>query len=190
MNANPGLKVHTMKTDRDPLNLSSLPPVDSPEDGWPVIEAALREDSDRHRTWKATIASLAIAASITLALGLLVRQTWQETGPVNAEPPPLVVTEEPVDTSAPTSDQLASLIGMSQKLESQLRRIRTDAPLTMTTSLVYQVELQDLVAQVDRELSYDPESTVLWAQRVNLLLDLRSLYQNELRRESAQMASL
>jgi hypothetical protein len=59
-----------------------------------------------------------------------------------------------------------------------------------TATLIYQVELEDLVAQVDEELSMNPDSTSLWSQRVNLLLDLTQLYKNELRRESHRMASL
>ena len=44
--------------------------------------------------------------------------------------------------------------------------------------------------QVDEELSANPESIELWGQRVNLLLDVTQLYENSLRREYRQMASL
>jgi hypothetical protein len=56
--------------------------------------------------------------------------------------------------------------------------------------LIYQVELEDMVAQVDEELSMNPDSTELWNQRVNLMLDLSRLYQNQLRRDYRRMASL
>jgi hypothetical protein len=59
-----------------------------------------------------------------------------------------------------------------------------------TASIIYQVELEDLVAQVDEELSRRPGSVDLWSQRINLMLDLAQLYQNQLRREYHQMASL
>jgi hypothetical protein len=59
-----------------------------------------------------------------------------------------------------------------------------------TASLVYQVELEDLVAQVDEELSRRPDSVDLWSQRINLMLDLSQLYKNQLRREYHRMASL
>ena len=59
-----------------------------------------------------------------------------------------------------------------------------------TDALVYQIELEDLVAQVDDELSMRPDSLELWSQRVNLLLDLATLYQNQLRRDYHAMASL
>jgi len=57
-------------------------------------------------------------------------------------------------------------------------------------SLVYQVELEDLIAQVDEELSANPDSAELWSRRVNLMLDLSGLYQNKLRRDYSRMASL
>lgn len=190
MNTQPHLKVHTMKTDRDPFNLGSLPPVDPPNDGWPAIEAALQQRSGQRRTWKATAASLAVAATVTLALGLMLLQPWTDGDVGTNNELPRVAQEEPAVSPASNERAVESLIAMSQRLESRLRRIRTDAPLTMTSSLVYQVELEDLVAQVDEQLSYAPDSTELWSQRVNLLLDLGRLHRNELRRESARMASL
>jgi hypothetical protein len=57
-------------------------------------------------------------------------------------------------------------------------------------ALVYQVELQDLIVQVDEELSMNPGSRELWGQRVNLLLDVTQLYESSLRRDYQQMASL
>ena len=48
----------------------------------------------------------------------------------------------------------------------------------------------DLVAQVDEELSNRPDSLNLWSQRINLLMDLQNLYENRLRREYRQVASL
>ncbi|MNC99181.1 hypothetical protein D3C83_173790 [compost metagenome] len=57
-------------------------------------------------------------------------------------------------------------------------------------TVVYQVELEDLVAQVDDALSLKPDSRELWSQRVNLLLDLEQLYQRELRRDDSNLASL
>ena len=189
MNIQP-LKVTNMKTDRDPFNLRGLPAVEPLNDGWPAIEAALRQRAEKRRTWKATAVSLAVAATVTLAIGLIVRQPGSgvDQDPVNE--PPLVARQAPPVNPTTNQDAVESLIGMSQRLESQLRRVRRDAPLTMTSSVVYQVELEDLVAQVDEELSQAPDSPKLWSQRVNLLLDLTQLYRNELRRESARMASL
>ena len=57
-------------------------------------------------------------------------------------------------------------------------------------ALIYQVELQDLVAQVDEAINQNPQSRELWSQRVNLLLDLNQIYGAQLRREYDQLASL
>ena len=57
-------------------------------------------------------------------------------------------------------------------------------------SAVYVAELEDLVAQVDNELSFTPGSVNLWGQRVNLLLDLAQIYQSQWERYYGRMASL
>jgi len=85
---------------------------------------------------------------------------------------------------------LDSLIALSQQMENRVRTFRTEVGGMPTDSLIYQVELEDLVAQVDFELSVQPDSIDLWSQRVNLLLDLSRLYQNQLRRDYHRMASL
>ena len=51
-------------------------------------------------------------------------------------------------------------------------------------------ELEDLVVQVDEQLSRTPDSAALWSQRVDLLVDLERLYESGLRREYHRMASL
>jgi hypothetical protein len=56
--------------------------------------------------------------------------------------------------------------------------------------VVYQVELEDLVAQVDAAISQQPDSSELWQQRVSLLLDLNQIYGAGLRREEPYVASL
>ncbi len=71
-----------------------------------------------------------------------------------------------------------------------MRAYRSEIGGLPTDALVYQVELEDLVAQVDEQLSVNPDSTELWGQRVNLMLDLSRLYQNQLRRDYSRMASL
>ncbi len=55
---------------------------------------------------------------------------------------------------------------------------------------MYVAELEDLVAQVDTELSFSPRSVNLWGQRVNLLLDLAQIYQHQWERDYSRMASL
>jgi hypothetical protein len=58
------------------------------------------------------------------------------------------------------------------------------------SSAAYVAELEDLVAQVDQQLSYSPDSLNLWGQRINLLLDLAQIYQNQWERDYGLMASL
>ena len=47
-----------------------------------------------------------------------------------------------------------------------------------------------LIAQVDSELSVTPDSTDLWGQRVNLMLDLAQIYQQQWQIDYGRMASL
>jgi len=98
--------------------------------------------------------------------------------------------DNPVSSDDPKTNTLDSLIALSQQLESNLQKIRSQAIVMPTSSLIYQIELEDLVAQVDEELSMYPDSVELWSQRINLMLDLSQLYQNELRREYDLIASL
>jgi hypothetical protein len=96
----------------------------------------------------------------------------------------------PGPTPVAEADALSSLIGMSQQLEGRLRKIRSEVGDLPTEALVYQVELEDLVVQVDDELSGQPDSLALWNQRVNLLMDIEKLYEHSMRREYRQIASL
>jgi len=192
-------KLNIMQQERDSLNLGSLPLVEPPADDWPAIEAALRSQQGRRRLWKAAGGALAAAASIAVAATLVLNP--EVIRPVNeaalarsdmTQAPGQVMgqAEEQAETKAASEEFVTSLISLSQRLETSLRHIRSEVGVMPTTALIYQVELEDLVAQVDEELSMNPDSTSLWSQRVNLLLDLTQLYKNELRRESHRMASL
>jgi hypothetical protein len=165
-------KVHIMQKERDPLNLSSLPLVTPPSDDWPLIRSALVKQQRRQRVVRFSGSILAAAAMVMLAVGLFIHQ------------PALA----PVPEAAPQT--LDSLVALSQQLERRVRTFRSGVGGMPTDSLVYQVELEDLIAQVDDELSMRPDSLELWSQRVNLLLDLSLLYENQLRRDYQRMASL
>jgi hypothetical protein len=165
-------KVHIMQKERDPLNLSSLPLVTPPSDDWPLIRSALVKQQRRQRVVRFSGSILAAAAMVMLAVGLFIHQ------------PALA----PVPEAAPQT--LDSLVTLSQQLERRVRTFRSAVGGMATDSLVYQVELEDLIAQVDDELSMRPDSLELWSQRVNLLLDLSLLYENQLRRDYQRMASL
>ncbi|MGK2926138.1 MAG: hypothetical protein ACSLE2_11000 [Lysobacterales bacterium] len=187
----------------DPLNLQSLPLVSPPRDGWPAVEAALSGDTRRRTVWRYAAGALGVAATVTLAVGLY----WQESGTVGAGAADVAQVTGPVPTvpagerlvadefqsparPAPAAGTLDSMIALSQQLEGRLRGIRAEAGSLRSSAVVYQVELEDLVAQVDEELSRQPDSLPLWNQRVSLLMDLERLYENSLRREYHRIASL
>jgi hypothetical protein len=184
-------KVLIMQQEKDPLNLGSLPLVSSPPDDWSLIEAALHKQNSRSRFVKLAGGSLAIAATAVLAVSVfLYRPFGISEGPPGAELQQTTQLENPVSSEAPQADTLDSLIALSQQLESNLQKIRSQTGVLPTSTVIYQVELEDLIAQVDEELSMNPDSIDLWGQRVNLMLDLSQLFQNELRREYHRMASL
>lgn len=172
-----------MQKERDPLNLGSLPLVAPDSDGWPVIESALAQHRRRQRLTRYAGGALAAAAVLMLAIGLYTQQPAPALGPVIESAPSTAA-------AAGETQTLDSIIALSQQLENQLRSYRSEVGGMPTDSLVYQVELEDMIAQVDEELSMSPDSLDLWGQRVNLLLDLSQLYQNQLRRDYRRMASL
>jgi len=192
------LMKNVMQKQQDPLNLQGLPQVPPPRDGWPAIEAALRRDHGRRRLGRYAAAALAAAAVVALALGLVVQKPFSggagDTPQRTLQQAQLAAeasgAADPATGTPAPAERLDSLIALSQQLESRLRRIRGGIGDLPATQLVYQVELEDLVVQVDEELSMQPDSVPLWNQRVSLLMDLERLYQNSLRREYRQMASL
>ena len=176
--------------EHDPLGLGNLPLLTPDEDGWPAIEQALQEQRQvRHRRRVAS-GWLAVAASLVLVVSLATRLSGP--GPTDAGQPlaEQSATQTPAVSSADSEDPVESLIAMSQILENQLRGLREDNVSMPAESAVYVAELQDLVAQVDSELSISPDSINLWGQRVNLLLDLAQIYQHQWERDYGRMASL
>jgi hypothetical protein len=188
-----GVKVLMMNESRnerrDPLNLGELPEVQTDFDGWPEIESALRQENRKRRARAIAGGSLAAAATVVLALAFMLR--IPATSPLPDATENAVTTlgqeAEPVPLREPAVE---SLIAMSQQLENRIRAYRARVGDLPSDALVFQVELQDLVAQVDSKLSVAPDSAELWSQRVNLLLDLSQLYENSLRRDYYRMASL
>ncbi len=163
-------KVYLMNQPRqkqeDPLNLQSLPSISPPRDGWPVIEAALRQDQRRRTTLRYAGGALALAASVTLALGLLLQRPVGSPSEAAAEQSLAQVLPSAqgqpgavdVETSPPAAETLAALISISQRLEGRLRALRAGVGDLPAETVVYQVELEDLVVQVDEELSGRPDS--------------------------------
>lgn len=173
----------------DPLNLGSLPLLKPEEDGWPAIETALLEQSRQRRLRRVAGISLAAAASLVLAFTLMIGKPFnpgEPAAPELTQAPPV----QEADSAPLKEPTLESLIAMSQQLEGRVRLYRNRLGDLPSGALVYQVELQDLIVQVDEQLSMNPQSAELWGQRVNLLLDVTQLYENSLRRDYQQMASL
>ena len=171
----------------DPLNLRSLPLAEPPADGWPEIEQALLRGVSRRRGLRVGGGLLAVAASAVLAFSLLLGKPGSE--PIQAVPGPQAAAAEtePLPLQEPP---LEALIAMSRQLEDRIRLYRRQAGDLPSSDLVYQVELQDLIVQVDEELSANPDAAGLWRQRVDLLLDVTQLYENSLRRDYYAVASL
>ena len=180
-----------MQQEKDPLNLRGLALISPPADDWPAIEGALRQQNKRRRLVRLAGSTLAAAAALVLAVGVFVYQPDSTPGHSATTEQRQTVQVESSSSNKPFHGKtLDSMIALSQQLETNLRRFRSQVGVMPTSTVIYQVELEDLVAQVDEELSMRPGAVDLWSQRVNLLLDLSQLYQNELRREYHRMASL
>ena len=163
----------------DPFGLAGLPQPTPADDVWPQIRNVLlqRRRSRRITVWLAT------AATVTLTIGIW----WQAPGmrtPAGAGGP---VSSQ---VSVAETDSLESLVSLSQKLERNLRLMRAEVGVIPAQSLIYQVELEDRVSQIDEAINQQPGSRELWSQRINLLLDLNQLTREQLRREYRQIASL
>jgi len=199
MNAGQVVMMHkVMQKLEDPLDLQSLPTLTPPQDGWPAIETALRRDHHHRQRRRYAVGTLAAAATMTLAIGVALHFSApgiNGSGSNEAAPPAAQVTGGPAPNprgivSADGGNRVDSLMSLSLLLEQRLRMLRSSVGDLPTGVAVYQVELEDLVAQVDEELSNQPQSAPLWTQRVSLLMDLEQLYEDRLRREYRQVASL
>jgi hypothetical protein len=184
------MTTHNQSSTQDPFGLSGLPLLESDTDGWPAIRAALEADAAvrQRRRWQ--LAGLAAAASVLLVVGM----AWQ-TGNAPLSGEPVQVAQTSPDTQQPVVNPvepttLPDLIATSQLLETRLRQLRDSTSGMAGRSAVWSTELEDMIARVDGEISQDPESLNLWAQRVNLLLDLQYIYQHQFDREFGRMASL
>ena len=179
------ISLNMISIHQDPLGLRDLPLLKPDTDGWSVIQAELEAQRVSRRKQKSTFTWLAVAASLVLAVVATTRQGGIEQIP--ADP---FATQGAEIASVESEDKVDSLISLSQILETQLRSFRESTGSMSANSAIYVAELQDLVVQVDNELSDSPDSINLWGQRVNLLLDLAQIYQHHWETEYGQMASL
>ncbi len=181
---------HRQTGETDPLGLGKLPMMTPDEDGWPAIEAALVADRQSRQRHRRVAGWLAAAASLVLVVSIATRLPGPPQSGALPDPAQEAATQVADTTSDPKEDPLGELIAMSQTLERQLRTLRDASGSVPAESAVYVAELEDLVAQVDTELSFSPRSVNLWGQRVNLLLDLAQIYQHQWERDYGRMASL
>jgi len=172
----------------DPLGLRDLEVIEPGYDGWAQIESALQTHQDKKRNWQRAGSWLAVAASLVLVISITLRNT--ENGTPAGLPSPELATPVTNFASVPVQDNVNSLIGLSQSMELQVKRLREETSSMPAESAIYVAELEDLIAQVDNELSLTPDSIDLWGQRVNLMLDLAQIYQQQWQIDYGRMASL
>ena len=172
----------------DPLGLRDLEAIEPGHDGWAQIESALQTHQDKKRNWQRAGSWLAVAASLVLVTSITLRNTDSDipTGP----PSTGLATQTTKFASVPVQDNVNALIGLSQSMELQVKRLREETSSMPAESAIYVAELEDLIAQVDNELSLTPDSIDLWGQRVNLMLDLAQIYQQQWQIDYGRMASL
>ena len=184
MNANDQWKQQTS----DPLGLSDLEAIEPGYDGWAQIESALQSHQDRKRSWQRAGSWLAVAASLVLVISITLRNSDNHT-PAGI-PAMNSATQASNLASVPIEDNLNAMIGLSQNMEKQVKKLRQETTSMPAESAIYVAELEDLIAQVDNELSLTPDSIDLWGQRVNLMLDLAQIYQQQWQIDYGRMASL
>ena len=183
----------------DPLGLGALsqplPDAGRLEQDWAAVVAGL--EARRRRRRQAWLGGLAAAASVVLVIALLAL-------PRNDTPAPAgkgssMVEALPADSESPFAGTEAStvaepttakLVAMSQDMERQLRFMREQVGALPTGVLAYEVELQDLIGQLDDTIGLEPDARELWAQRLELQINLMKLYRDELRRDYLRLASL
>ena len=176
------------QTVSDPLGLSELGDIDPGYDGWNQIESALQTHQASKRNWQKTSAWLAVAASLVLVISLVLMNP--EIGTPGTSNSTELATSDPSPASITVKDNVIELIGLSQSMEEQVMKLRQETGSMPAESAIYVAELEDLIAQVDNELSVTPDSIDLWGQRVNLMLDLAQIYQQQWEIDYGRMASL
>jgi hypothetical protein len=172
----------------DPLGLSDLEAIEPGYDGWAQIESALQDHQNSKRNWQRAGSWLAVAASLVLVISITLRNT--ENHIQVGLPSPELATPGTNLASVPVKDNVNALIGLSQNMEKQVKKLRQETHSMPAESAIYVAELEDLIAQVDNELSSTPDSIDLWGQRVNLMLDLAQIYQQQWQIDYGRMASL
>jgi hypothetical protein len=139
--------------------LKALPALRSGRDRWPDVRERVLAERRHRQNRMAGLVGLAAAASIALAVAI---------GPV---PPPGPV-------AASSTDEIQQVMTRSQALESALHRYDPESHVLDGRTARIAQELEDRIAQVDRELEVadlmeqqarEPQVLRLWRERVGLL---------------------
>ena len=176
------------QTSSDPLGLGNLDGVEPGYDGWAEIESALDAHHKNKRNRLRAGGWLAVAASLVLVVSIVL-QTNETEVPADITPTGFATPARDL-ASVSVQDNISALIGLSQKMEKQVKSLRQETGSMPAESAIYVAELEDLIAQVDNQLSLTPGSIDLWGQRVNLMLDLAQIYQQQWEIDYGRMASL
>lgn len=137
--------------------LRALPTLRPPRDRFPVVVARVRQDRRQRLVRRAGLGSLALAASLLLAV----------IGRDLMAPP-----------VANASDQLAAVMAESATLEQALRQLRSSQRVTDAYTTRAATSLEDRIAELDHELESaqlqaTPEARdgllPLWRERVGLM---------------------
>ena len=175
-------------TTADPLGLRELETIEPGYDGWDQIESALQNHQKSRQKFKRAGSWLAIAASLVLVVSVSLRINENHTP--TGTPAGQLATQKTELASVQEKDNINALIGLSQSMEEQVKKLRQETGSMPAESAIYVAELEDLIARVDNELSMTPGSIDLWGQRINLMLDLAQIYQQQWQIDYGHMASL
>lgn len=175
MPAEPG-QAHVMLMNL-PDRLRALPSFEPPAGGWQRLTARRQA---RRRGWLAAGSSLALAASVMLAVGLgALRPLTDASAPATA-PRAATLAAAPAAAS-----ELGQLIYTSQALESRLRQARPQAAAWDSRRARQAEWLEQELARIDAGLAYarasgdDDTARQLWRARVQRLDALVALHQDE-----------
>jgi hypothetical protein len=155
VNACPDCREELERLHQRVARLKALPTLRPHRDRWPQVAARARADRRRRRMRVSGLVGLAAAASIALGVVL---------GPSRAP-------------NAAGEQEIAETMARSQALESALNQLRPDDRVLDGRTAGIAQELEDRIAQVDRELEMaelqrqarDDQLLKLWRERVGLL---------------------
>lgn len=145
--------------------LAALPLETPPERGWSELAARIADIRSAPARRRTAAAWLALAAGFA-AVGLFV-SIWQRQLPSP-------------ELAAPTLNPIGALVQRSQALESEIRRLRANAPDVDEMRYAWESAVESDLAVVDARLAVATEPSIpLWRERVRLLEELQVATQTD-----------